>query len=106
MSRTSCVLCLQCAVPTCIIVQYSEKLQCCCTYQGAQLELTRPIMRDSGSLINALSSSVVPVLYSFLILLLLASVYAVMASDLFGQYDEENFGVFSRSASLCKPLLT
>ena len=47
-------------------------------------------------LINALSSSVVPVLYSFLILLLVASVYAVIASDLFGAYDVVNFGVFSR----------
>jgi hypothetical protein len=48
-------------------------------------------------LINALSSSVVPVTMSFLILLLLASVYAVIASDLFGAYDDANFGYFSRS---------
>ena len=48
-------------------------------------------------LLNALSSSVIPVLYSFMILLLVTSLYAVLCTDLFGQIDYENFGTFSRS---------
>ena len=54
------------------------------------------VPRATCSLINALSSSIIPVLNSFLILLLIGSVYAVIATDLFGAYDSENFGVFSR----------
>ena len=48
-------------------------------------------------LLNALSSSVVPVLYSFMILLLVSSLYAVLSTDLFGGIDFENFGSFMRS---------
>ena len=47
-------------------------------------------------LINALSSSIVPVLYSFAILLLVSSIYAVIATELFSM-DPDNFGDFSRS---------
>ena len=48
-------------------------------------------------LINALTSSIVPVLYSFLILLLISTVYAVVATDLFSAIDPTNFGDFSLS---------
>ena len=48
-------------------------------------------------LLNALSSSVIPVLYSFMILLLVSSLYAVLSTDLFGKVDFENFGSFTRS---------
>ena len=56
-------------------------------------------------LINALSSSVVPVLYSFVILILISSIYSVLATDLFrpqGEYNSETsfmFSTFSSTAS-------
>ena len=53
-------------------------------------------------LINALSSSVVPVLYSFVILILISSIYSVLATDLFrpqGEYDTETSRMFSTFSS-------
>ena len=53
-------------------------------------------------LINALSSSVVPVLYSFVILILISSIYSVLATDLFrprGEYDTETSHMFSTFSS-------
>ena len=53
-------------------------------------------------LINALSSSVVPVLYSFVILILISSIYAVLATDLFrprGEHDTETSRMFSTFSS-------
>ena len=53
-------------------------------------------------LINALSSSVVPVLYSFVILILITSIYSVLATDLFrprGEYDTETSHMFSTFSS-------
>ena len=47
-------------------------------------------------LINALSSSIIPVCYSFTILLLVSSIYAVIATELFTM-DPQNFGTFLRS---------
>ena len=53
-------------------------------------------------LINALSSSVVPVLYSFVILILISSIYSVLATDLFrprGEYDTETSHMLKFSQS-------
>ena len=53
-------------------------------------------------LINALSSSVVPVLYSFVILILISSIYSVLATDLFrpqGEYNSETSFMFSTFSS-------
>ena len=53
-------------------------------------------------LINALSSSVVPVLYSFVILILISSIYSVLATDLFrpqGEYKSETSFMFSTFSS-------
>ena len=47
-------------------------------------------------LINALISSIIPVLYSFVILLLVSSLYAIAAATLF-KADGENFGNFGKS---------
>ena len=51
-------------------------------------------LRSLRILINALTSSIVPVLNAFVILLLVTSIYAVMATDLFGQYVPDKFGTF------------
>ena len=48
-------------------------------------------------LIHALAASVVPVLYSFVILLLVTSVYAVLATEFFASQDSVNFGTFALS---------
>ena len=45
-------------------------------------------------LLNALVSSMVPVLYSFLLFLLVISMFAVVATDFFGVLDPEEFGRF------------
>ena len=47
-------------------------------------------------LTNALSSSVVPVIYAMLILVLVTAIYAVIATDLFHEYDD-SFSSFSAS---------
>ena len=48
-------------------------------------------------LIHALAAAVVPVLYSFVILLLVTSVYAVLATEFFKKDDVLHFGSFSQS---------
>jgi len=49
-------------------------------------------------LINALCASIKPVLYSFTILLLISSLFAILATELFGdQGDSEEFGSFEQS---------
>ena len=53
-------------------------------------------------LINTLSFSVVPVLYSFVILILISSIYSVLATDLFrpqGEYNSETSFMFSTFSS-------
>ena len=47
-------------------------------------------------LITALTASVVPVLYSFVVLLLVSSLYAIIATEVFN-FDSHNFGTFGRS---------
>lgn len=44
-------------------------------------------------LINALSSSIVPVLYSFTILILVTSLYAIISTEMFASKDFDNFGM-------------
>ena len=46
-------------------------------------------------LINALASSIVPVLNAFAILLLITTVYAVVATDLYREADPVHFANFS-----------
>ena len=46
-------------------------------------------------LINALSSSIVPVLYSFIILILVTSLYAIISTEMFSTRDFDNFGALS-----------
>ena len=48
-------------------------------------------------LINALASSIVPVLNAFAILLLITTVYAVVATDLYRESDPVHFANFSES---------
>ena len=48
-------------------------------------------------LIEALSTAVLPVLNSFLLLLLITSIYAVLATDLFAHSHHRLFGNFLRS---------
>ena len=48
-------------------------------------------------LINALASSIVPVLNAFAILLLITTVYAVVATDLYREADPVHFANFSES---------
>ncbi|EKX41331.1 hypothetical protein GUITHDRAFT_112542 [Guillardia theta CCMP2712] len=48
-------------------------------------------------LINALSRSVIPVINAFCILLLVAAIFAIMATDFFGDLNEEFFGSFFKS---------
>lgn len=48
-------------------------------------------------LINSLLSSVIPVLYSFVILWLVSSLYAIIATEIWHLQDDDNFGTFVRS---------
>ena len=54
-------------------------------------------LKSLRMLINALTSSIVPVLNAFAILLLVTTVYAVVATDLFGDHDPVHFANFFES---------
>ena len=48
-------------------------------------------------LINALVNAILPVCNAFIILLLITSIYAVMATSFFSAMDPDHFGYFSKS---------
>ena len=50
--------------------------------------------RELRVLLNALVSSMLPVLYSFVLFLMVMSMYAVLATDFFGRTDPASFGRF------------
>ncbi len=52
---------------------------------------------------DTLSRQIVPVLYALSILLLVTSVYAILASQLYGDRSPENFGRFSYALFSVRP---
>ena len=46
---------------------------------------------------NALSMSVLPVLSAFVILVIIMAIFSVMAVDIFGERDPDNFGDLGRA---------
>jgi len=61
---------------------------------SSHLSLLPPHHLQLHILLLALATSIVPVMYSFILLFIVTSIYAIICSEMFGDKSEEGFAYF------------